>query len=373
MKICFISPEIFSWGIYGGFGYLTRLLGSKLASRGHEVSVVTERRDNQEKIEILDGITVYGYPSFKRKRILPAAPLARIASSNYYRCTDADIFHSQAVSYNSLIAQKVVKEKTHIITLQDPYDYREWQKISKVDPSYRINTAFKCRMMLDRRLLSSACKNAQALYVQARFLARKAKHLFNLDELPPFLPNPVVVPSRRMRKADEPTVCFLGRWDPQKRVELFFRLAEQHPDIKFIAMGRSHDQSKDLELRRRYGSIRNLFCTGFVSEEEKSAILERSWALVNTSVREALPISFLEALAHETPILSSENPDSLTSLYGCWVPDENYRAGLEKILDDESRLEKGRLGRRYVAETHEVEKVVDRHLEIYENLLESRL
>ncbi len=56
----------------------------------------------------------------------------------------------------------------------------------------------------------------------------------------------------------------------------------------------------------------NLRLTGFVTEEEKSRILASSWALMNTSVREALPVSFLEALAHKTPIISGEDPDGLT-------------------------------------------------------------
>ncbi len=116
-----------------------------------------------------------------------------------------------------------------------------------------------------------------------------------------------------LRKADTPTVCFLARWDPQKRVEVFFELAEMFPEVEFIAMGRSHDIEADARLRKWCEGIPNLSCPGFVSEEEKSRILEKSWALVNTSVREALPISFLEALAHETPILSGEDPDGLTS------------------------------------------------------------
>jgi len=78
---------------------------------------------------------------------------------------------------------------------------------------------------------------------------------------------------------------------------------------------------------------------------------------VNTSVREALPVSFLEALAHGTPIISGENPDGLTSDYGCVVEDGDYSCALNRLLED---------GRRHVMDFHEAGKVVDRHVEIYE-------
>jgi glycosyltransferase involved in cell wall biosynthesis len=109
-----------------------------------------------------------------------------------------------------------------------------------------------------------------------------------------------------------------------------------------------------------------------VSEEEKSRILEESWALVNTSIREALPVSFLEALAHETPIISGLDPDGLTSRFGYLVADDEYADGLRRMLADGGRRERGMLGRGYAEEVHEIGKVVEMHLEIYEGLLERR-
>jgi glycosyltransferase involved in cell wall biosynthesis len=206
------------------------------------------------------------------------------------------------------------------------------------------------------------------LYTQAVFLAEKARRYYGFKESPGFLPNPVPIPETTHRKNPRPTACFLARWDPQKRVELFFKLTLEHPEIHFIAMGRSHDEARDRELRDRYGEVPNLQLTGFVSEEEKSRILGESWMLVNTSVREALPVSFLEALAHGTPIISGENPDGLTADYGYLVEDGDYSAAVKRLLTDDERLEKGYQGRRHVEEVHEARRVVDRHVKIYESL-----
>ena len=83
---------------------------------------------------------------------------------------------------------------------------------------------------------------------------------------------------------------------------------------------------------------------------------------MNTSIHEALPTSFLEALARETPLLSFTNQEGVVSRFGLAVPwcggdgmqgRGNLEAGLRRLLDDTSlRTTLGREGRRWVEETH---------------------
>lgn len=368
MKICFVSPEVFSWGLHGGFGYLTRVLSSELTKRGFDVSIVTKRRPGQGEIELMDGVTVYSYPAtspyFYNKLT------AHIDSIRIYKKADADIYHSQAISYNSIFAKLAMPNSQHIITFQDPYDLNEWQRISKVDRRYNLTPIFKARCLLESRLLATICNRSDALYAQARFLIPKSVKLFKLSRRPSFLPNPVYVPKRVMKKADVPTVCFLARWDPQKRPHLFMELAERLPEVEFIAMGHSHNPMTDYTLRRRYSYIPNLRLTGFVSERDKSSILEKSWALVNTSIREALPVSFLEALAHETLIISGENPDGLTQTYGYVVQSDDYIKCIESMINDSKRSETGRKARENINRVYSVDKVVNSHIKEYKKILE---
>ena len=365
MRVCYVSPEYFGLGVHGGFGYVTKTLSEALTDRGFDVYVVTPRRNGQAPVESVNGVKVLSYEPGTG---LPW-PAGTLASRRGYidlvREVDADVYHSEAVSLNTYVAQRVAPGKRHIVTFQDPYDEREWARIAEVEPRYR-GPLHGARLRLEKRVLSSACRSADALYTQARFLAEKARAYYGFEELPRFLPNPVPVPAEPGVKSPRPTVCFLARWDPQKRVELFLTLAKKHSEVQFIAMGRSHDDAKDRELRETYCGIPNLQLTGFVTEKEKSRILGMSWALVNTSIREALPVSFLEALAHGTPIISGENPDSLTADYGYVVEDGDYSAALNRLLTDDDRRGKERKGRRHVMEVHEAGKVVDRHVEIYE-------
>jgi glycosyltransferase involved in cell wall biosynthesis len=372
LRVCFVSPEAFAWGVHGGFGYVTRTLARELAHRGVEVSLVTPRREGQREVEELDGFTVYGYPSHAGEPHILRALRSRLDSLPYYRRADADVYHSEEASYNTVAAQCAVPDKAHVITFQDPYDEEEWRRIAHVEPRYRMTPAFKTRIRFERRVLSSACRRADALYTQAKFLTKRASRFYGVDEELPLLPNPVYVPRRRIRKASTPTVCFLARWDPQKRVEFFLDLARRFPDVAFIAMGQGHDAIRDAETRDAYKSVLNLHLTGFVTEEEKSRILERSWALVNTSIREALPVSFLEALAHETPIISGEDPDGITSTYGFRVEGDDYPSGIEWLLGSDEWASRGRRGRAYVEATYEVGRVVEMHIDAYRRVLEAR-
>ncbi len=142
--------------------------------------------------------------------------------------------------------------------------------------------------------------------------------------------------------------------------------------MSFLAAGRARDPDFEQELRQRYGSVPNLQLLGFVDQFESAklyALLSQSWILVNTSVREGLPTSFLEALANKCALLSSVDPGGVTREYGEFVTDDDFAAGLSKLLRDDAWLAKGEAGWTYVNRTFELQAVLDRHLEAYQRTL----
>ena len=70
----------------------------------------------------------------------------------------------------------------------------------------------------------------------------------------------------------------------------------------------------------------NVELVGHVDGEEKQRLLTSAWALVNTSVHEGLPVSFLEALACETPIVAALDPEGVVSRFGT-VVDQSEGSG----------------------------------------------
>jgi len=112
--------------------------------------------------------------------------------------------------------------------------------------------------------------------------------------------------------------------------------------------------------------------TGFVDQfasTRHSEILGKSWIMVNTATREALPNSFLEASAHRCAILSAVDPDGFASKFGYHAERDDFAEGLRFLLEDGRWRSRGESGGRYVGETFETEIAMQRHLAVYESLL----
>jgi glycosyltransferase involved in cell wall biosynthesis len=353
LSVCLVATEIFGWGRYGGFGSCTRMIGSALAGRGVNVSVVVPLGDGQRPLEELDGVTVHGFPLHRYP-----------STGQVYRGIDADVYHSEEPSWGTRAALGAVPGRIHIATCQNPRTREDWRLVEGFYPMRRrfFNALFTGE-------LKRAVRQLDAVYCQALYTIRKVREMYDLPYEPGFLPNPVEVPKARASKAEDPTVCFLGRLDGEKRPQLFFELARRFPDIRFVAMGRAHDGGRDRLLRERYSGISNLELVGFKTGPEKLEVLNKSWVLVNTSVSECLPVSFLEAAAHGCAILSFHDPDGFASRFGHHVRDGDLESGLRALLGGDSWRERGEAGRAYVSEVHEVGAVTDMHIEAYRALL----
>lgn len=367
MRICFISTEIFSHGVYGGFGALTKRLAYGLSQKGIEVYVAMPRKNDQKPIELIDNFFVLSYPSY-----LYTATSGSRQFASIYKMIDADIYHSEEPSLGTYLAQLGAPEKKHIVTFQDPRTLEDWKKQWNTNKKSKL---FQLKFILKYYFeIGMAVRKTDATFSQAKYVIEKAQKIYGLKNKPIFLPNPVDIPNRMMKKSNTPTVCFLGRWDAIKRPELFFELAKKHPNITFIATGLCQPDYKEREqlLLNKYSNISNLEITGWVFGEEKSKILEKSWILINTSTKECLPVSYLEACAHKCAILSHGNADNFASKFGYWVSEdnlENFSKGLEYLIENDRWEPLGEKGWEYVKQEHEYNKVIEKHIELYNNVL----
>lgn len=217
-------------------------------------------------------------------------------------------------------------------------------------------------------------RNADLVCSQTKYHIPIIKETFNLSYNPIHLPNPIEVPDSKLRKSEKPTVLFLARFDPVKRPWIFLQIAKQMPNVHFLMAGKSHDESYEKKIRGITERLPNIDCLGYIVEEEKKQVLERSWVMLNCSLKEALPITFLEACAHKCAIVSCQNPDGFASNFGSYIKNgedvDEYIQALKSLVYDESKLKKmQQSGYDYVKETHELNKVVDKHLMVYRFLL----
>jgi glycosyltransferase involved in cell wall biosynthesis len=125
-------------------------------------------------------------------------------------------------------------------------------------------------------------------------------------------------------KAAEPTIAFVGRLHPIKRVDRLIEAVAiartDVPGIRLEIVGPGERYRQYLEaLAQRLGVADVVIFHGFVEVEEKLRVLHRAHVSALLSRSEGLPIAALEAMACGTPVVLS---------HGCHLDEVNGRAGL---------------------------------------------
>ncbi|MBI3792102.1 MAG: glycosyltransferase family 4 protein [Gemmatimonadetes bacterium] len=107
-----------------------------------------------------------------------------------------------------------------------------------------------------------------------------------------------------------PVIAYLGRLKAYKRVDLVIRAFAQLGDASArleIAGGGDHRPALEALVRSLDLTERVRFL-GFVSQDEKRALLRRAWVVALASPKEGWGITNLEAAACGTPVVASNSP-----------------------------------------------------------------
>ena len=343
---------------------MTKCLADVLASQGHDVSVVVPRKEGQRSEQTVDGVTIYGVDL----RDL-------LQSRSFFSKIDADIYHSQNPNYLTFLALRTQPQKKHVITCRDPRDTSDWiTETTHATWKRRIKTPL-VYLFENAPFISYAVKRADVVGCPAHFLKEKIARMYGRGDAI-LLPNLERIPDTIPEKAAEPTVCYVGRLDRRKRPELVFQLAKQFPQVKFLIVGRAEDPDRQADLERHTRSLPNVEMLGYIDKfqtDRLEKIYARSWILVNTSAREGLPMTFIEAAAQGCAILSTVDPDNFASHFGYFAPSvEKLAEGMHALLHDELWREKGKAAFDYVSSTYGVNDAARVHLETYDRLLQDK-
>lgn len=360
----FFDPRV---GPMGGFGWAARMLSQVFQQQGSQVELVylasglhatAEQKEDQ----------VHGSRLLLRRHSR-LANLCAVQRERFHLLLTVDYHHADTVYL------RAAPRTPAIIWVRDPRTPDDVRKIQtlRIPPTttgQKTEAATETPQGLghsDGSSMADIAKEATWLGRKLQF-ATTAPHLIGKLEaaygMEPwdmrFLPNVIPVPDAPIVKSARPLVVFLGRLDPIKRPWIFAALAAHHPDVDFLFMGQAHFQGAG--AWRAENRLPNLRFLGHVDEEEKRRVLSSAWVAVNTSIHEGLAISFLEALACQTPLLACQNPGFVVSRHGIFTGRfdgsgmdslKAFSAGLRTLVDNPKlRRELGTGGQAWVAETH---------------------
>jgi glycosyltransferase involved in cell wall biosynthesis len=112
------------------------------------------------------------------------------------------------------------------------------------------------------------------------------------------------------QRSPVPLVAYLGRLKRYKRVDLIIRaFAElQHPTAQLAIAGAGSHRGALERLAASLDLGDRVKFLGFISQEQKVALLRSAWVLAFTSPKEGWGITNLEAAACATPVVASSSP-----------------------------------------------------------------
>jgi len=219
---------------------------------------------------------------------------------------------------------------------------------------------------------------------QGNSLSAIARQLYNLpsDVRIKDVANPIEIDDEYIfDEARSPNkIVFLGRLEAQKRAWIFCEIAKAMPQFEFFVIGATGvgrnegGNAKALEAYRNLdgsSKIKNLHFTGHLDGNAKNDYIRSAKILVNTSIWEGIPVSWLEALSYGTLIVSSFDRDFIVTRFGTFVGeimgdgvDESYiNLFVDAInywmTNDAERKVIGMKAINYVRERHSIENFVD--------------
>lgn len=339
-------------GGFGGYGILAREYIAKYIPNSEiEIEVIIGSNSKKEiKTIERDGIKIHYLPKNWSSKIDVDFIYLNLVQ-NFFKEQKFDVYLSIEMSRIAYEVMKREKDKKLILWVQDPRPNYDWEEIKSVPMSNEYDSYVNYYSKWERRiqnLLGKLNEEGRLILIsQGEYLKRKAKDLYRLPENTKieYFPNPVVINDNFSIEDKRDNVLFLGRLTPVKRPWIYFELAKKFPENIFYVCGQGNEIDEIIE---KYKDVKNLKFMGHVSGEEKDRLLRECKVLVNTSIHEAIPVSFLEAISYGQKLLSCQNPDDITKNNGYFTGTilgegidriEEFQKGLEFCLNNYNEKE----------------------------------
>ena len=329
-------------GGFGGYGILAREYIAKYIPNSEiEVEVIIGSNSKKEiKTITRDGIKIHYLPkNWSSKMDIDFIYLNLV--QKFFKEQKFDIYLSIEMSRIAYEVMRREKNKKLILWVQDPRPDYDWEEIKSVPMSNEYDSYINYYSKWEGRIQSLLKKLNEekrlVLISQGEYLKKKAIDLYKLpkDTKIEYFPNPVVINDNFNIADKKDNVLFLGRLTPVKRPWIYFELAKKFSENIFYVCGQGTEIDEIIE---KYKDVKNLKFMGHVSGEEKDRLLRECKVLVNTSIHEAIPVSFLEAISYGQKLLSCQNPDDITKNNG-YFTGTILGEGLDRLNEFEKGLE----------------------------------
>jgi glycosyltransferase involved in cell wall biosynthesis len=349
-------------------------LARELRHHGYHVSVITFRGDlNPEAHDLFDNITILPLRSCFSLGALRVTWALR-SFIKRERVTIVQTFFESSDTFGALVAR--LSGVAHIVSSRRDMGFlrsRKHQIVYRVlSPLYSSVIAVseqvrKWHLTSDHLREEQICVIHNALDVESYIATENSNDVRRTYGLP-------------LNGAIITTIANVNHW---KGVDVFLEAAaivlDDHPDAIFVIAGDWTDLALMASLRtqaHRLGIERSVHFLGRIADVRPLLFASDVFALLSRS--EGFPNAVIEAMAAGLPVVATAvggTPEAVEdSVTGFLVDNEDYRwaaACTSSILSSPSmRSALGVAGRRKVEDCFSLQRMIQKHLEVYDALFE---
>ena len=362
--LCFVAPH--AWPVFsgdpripvvGGAEVQQSLLARLFAAHGYRVSMICLDYGQPEASRI-DGVTVHkthppdaGVPvlRFLHPRLTAVWSALRRADADIYYCRSAGMLVGVLAEFcrrhgrRSVYAAASDMDFAPDVGGQIRYARDRWL--------YRRGLARVDRIVAQNEAQRASCRavyGREACVIPSLYLAG---------------------PGRAQEPARRDRVLWVGTIRAGKRPQLLLELAARLPQRRFVMIGGPAADERALfpRIRDQAAALANVEFTGFLPLARVEPWFDRAKVLVNTSLYEGMPNTFLQAWARGVPTLATVEVGA--PVHRVFRDLEEGARAIDGLFDDASawRCASERC-RRHFERTHSSAEVLKRYERVFDEL-----
>jgi glycosyltransferase involved in cell wall biosynthesis len=300
MKIAFIGQKGIP-AIWGGVETHVEELGSRLAVKGHKVTVYVRNWYTPKDINKYKGIELKHIPCIHSKYFDAAIHAFNSSINSLFNLYDIIHYQAMGPAIFSWIPRMFGKKVVATIHRFD-YESGKWGCLAR-----------KALKISERLALSIPSKTI----VVAKYLKEIYK---NKGYNPVYIPNGVNIPDikesdiikKEYKLKGKDYILYMGRLVPEKRCDWLINAFKKinfssNNNLKLVIAGGSSSSDDYVnKLKNMCNDNNRIIFTGYVTGLKKEELLSNALLFVLPSYLEGLPIAVLEASSYGLPCLASD-------------------------------------------------------------------
>lgn len=360
LSLCFVAPH--AWPVLSGEGGVAVIGGAEVqqailarlfASRGYRVSMIC-LDFGQAAHSIVDGVAVHRI--FNMAAGLPVVRFVHPRLTSMWRAlkaVDADIYYYRsAAMWVGVLAEFCRRYGRRLVYA------------GASDRDFDGDIGEQIRFARDRWLFRYGVEHADAVVVQNERQREACLRTYGREA--------AVIPScyepaasaQRDRSSPRDRILWVGTLHENKRPQILFEMAKRLAHRRFVMIGGPGPNQVFFDaMRAQAAQIPNLEFKGFLPLAETETWFDRAAVLVNTSLYEGMPNTFLQAWARAVPTVATVGVDCpFHKVFG------GAEDGAREVESALGNRELGEACRRYYQRTHSSERVFARYDRVFREL-----